>query len=91
MNKQEGSDDGNFYKGLFFGVLLGVGLIWFLGTKEGEKLKKELGEKGDEFLDKAKESIDKALSEGFIEGEGFQEQNTDAPQSPPNQFFEEQT
>ena len=75
MNKQEGSDDGNFYKGLFFGVLLGVGLIWFLGTKEGEKLKKELGEKGDEFLDKAKESIDKALSE----------------EQPPNQFFEEQT
>ena len=91
MNKQEGSDDGNFYKGLFFGVLLGIGLIWFLGTKEGEKLKKELGEKSEEFLDKAKESADKALSEGFIEGGGFQEQNSNTPQRSSDQFFEEQT
>ena len=75
INKESSSGAGEFYKGLFFGVLLGVGLIWFLGTKEGEKLKKELGEKGDEFLDKAKESIDQALSK----------------EQPLNQFFEEQT
>lgn len=75
FNNQE---EGNFYKGLFFGVLLGVGLVWFLGTKEGKKLKEQLSEKSEEFVERGKESIDKALSEGFIEDE-----QTLPPQSHP--------
>ena len=71
MDHNHGDEDGKFYKGLFFGALIGVGLVWFLGTKEGEKIKKQITEKGEEFVDKAQENIDSALSEGFVEDEGL--------------------
>ncbi|MEX0616192.1 MAG: hypothetical protein WD231_00090 [Candidatus Woykebacteria bacterium] len=80
--------EGDFYKGLFFGLLLGVGLVWFLGTKEGEKIKKQLADKGEEFVDRARESIDKALSEGFIEDESLQSERSHTPDQPPPPFFE---
>ncbi len=70
MDHNHGDEDGKFYKGLFFGALIGVGLVWFLGTKEGEKIKKQITEKGEEFVEKAQENIDSALSEGFVEDEG---------------------
>ncbi len=62
-------EDGNFYKGLFFGLIFGIGLVWFLGTKEGKQLKEQLSSKGEEFVERGKESIDKVLSEGFVEDE----------------------
>ena len=30
-------NDTGFHKGLFYGVLLGVGLIWFLGEYRGSR------------------------------------------------------
>lgn len=86
---QSNHEDGNFYKGLFFGLLLGVGLVWFLGTKEGKKLKEQLSEKGEEFVEKAKESIDKSLSEGFVEDEQTETAEHPAEESSPNRYFEE--
>lgn len=77
MDHSHGGDDGKFFKGLFFGALLGVGLIWFLGTKEGKKIKKQVTEKGEEFVQKAQENIDAALSEGFVEDEGLGSKDVD--------------
>lgn len=46
--------EGGFYKGLFYGVVLGLGLVWFLGTKEGKKVKTELLSKGEDLLNEVK-------------------------------------
>lgn len=81
-------EDGGFYKGLFFGLLLGVGLIWFLGTKEGKKLKEQVSERGEEFVEKAKESIDEALSEDFVENEQGTRVEHHGEESPPQRLFE---
>ena len=48
----------NFYKGLFYGVVLGLGLVWFLWTKEGRKAKEELLSKGEEFINQAGKKIE---------------------------------
>jgi hypothetical protein len=87
---QDNGGDGKFYKGLFYGLLLGVGLVWFLGTKEGKKLKEQLSDKGEDFIEKTKETIDKSLSEDFVEGDqGPSEGSTKETDSPPNRLFEE--
>ncbi len=41
----------HFFKGLFFGMVLGVGLAYFLKTKEGQKVRKELFQAGGEIID----------------------------------------
>lgn len=59
--------EGHFYKGLFFGVLVGVGLIWFLQSDSGKRLVK-----------KARNRLDEALS--FEPGmEDFEEEMAEDP------------
>lgn len=55
------------FKGLFFGMLLGLGLAWFFSTPEGEELKKQMRSHGEDLLDRAKEAIDEALKDDFAE------------------------
>lgn len=55
-NEEEG-----IYKGLFFGILLGVGLVYFLNSKTGK-----------EMIQKAKEKVNEVLSEEMEEG-GYEE------------------
>ncbi len=55
--------ENNFYKGLFYGVVLGLGLVWFLGTKEGRKVKNELLSKGEEFINSAGQKIETLTDE----------------------------
>ena len=81
--------DGGFYKGLFFGALLGIGLIWFLGTKEGSRVKKELVEKGEEVLARAKETVDEALSDNFVEDQQPSSEKPDKSAQSPQRFFED--
>ena len=67
MSDQGGGD---FHKGLFYGVLLGIGLVWFLGTKEGKKIKEQVLSGGEEFLNKASETIEATLEEKLENSEG---------------------
>lgn len=60
LSEKENHEAG-FYKGLFYGVVLGVGLIWFLGTKEGKKVKEELLDRGENLLNKAAERFEATL------------------------------
>ncbi len=60
---------GEFHKGLFYGVLLGIGLFWFLGTKEGKKIKDEMLSGGEDFLNKATKTIEATLEEKLDETE----------------------
>lgn len=62
--------DSGFHKGLFYGVLLGIGLVWFLGTKEGKKIKENLLENGEDFLNRASETIEATLEEKLDENRG---------------------
>jgi len=90
MDHNHEDEDGNFYKGLFFGTLLGVGLLWFLGTKEGKKLKKQITEKGEDFIEMAQENIDQVLSEGFVDDEGLGSSMDDqGVQEPAKRYFED--
>ncbi len=87
---RENGREGKFYKGLFYGLMLGVGLVWFLGTKEGKKLKEQLSDKGEGFIEKAKETVDKNLAENFVEDDqGISEENTKESKSLPHRLFEE--
>lgn len=69
MNSDKSNEGDGFYKGLVYGALLGVGLAWFINTKEGKKLKKQINAKSEEFLDKTKERIETALEDNFVEND----------------------
>ena len=82
--------EGHFYKGLFFGVILGVGLIRFLGSKTGKELIKT-----------ARKRIDEAISmepgiEDYEEEEASESPTPDVePESTfsakPRKFFKKKT
>lgn len=57
--------EGHFHKGLFYGVVLGLGLAWFFGTNEGKNLKNELFERGENLIEKTKEKIEELPDEDF--------------------------
>jgi len=77
-------NEGSFYKGLFFGLLLGVGLIWFMGTPTGK-----------EFVKRARKRIDETLAVGpgmedYEEGETSaapEPEPKSTASSPPRRFF----
>lgn len=47
---QNHDHEGSFHKGLFWGLIAGVGLIWFLNSEEGKKMVDKLKNKLDETL-----------------------------------------
>ena len=49
-NHNNKDHEGHFYKGLFFGLILGVGLIWFLNSDTGKDLVKQTRKRIDEAL-----------------------------------------
>jgi hypothetical protein len=81
-NHNNKDHEGHFYKGLFFGLLLGIGVVWFLGSESGK-----------EFVKKARKRIDEALStepgmENFEEGTAGPEPESKAATSTnPRVFF----
>lgn len=42
--------EGHFYKGLFFGLLIGIGTVWFINSEGGKDLVKKGRNKIDEAL-----------------------------------------
>lgn len=61
----ENNNDNGFSKGLIYGLVLGVGIAWLFGTKEGKKLKNEILEKGESVITSAKEQVNEAIDEDF--------------------------
>ena len=43
--------NGNFFNGLFWGALIGGGIVYFLGSQRGKELAEELKEKGLSLID----------------------------------------
>ena len=89
MSNDHDNGECGFYKGLVFGALIGVGLIWFLGTKEGKKVKKQISEKGEEFIEKAKQSIDGVLEGDFLEDDQVPPDIDEKSEFSPKRFFDE--
>lgn len=55
--------DNHFFQGLFYGLVLGIGLVYFLKTKEGQKIKKELISSGEEIFDEVSNRVIEFLEE----------------------------
>lgn len=53
-----------FIKGLFWGILASIGLLIFLETERGQKLKKEFKGETEGFLDSLPDLIDKLEEKG---------------------------
>ncbi|OGY26088.1 MAG: hypothetical protein A2134_03035 [Candidatus Woykebacteria bacterium RBG_16_39_9b] len=68
-NNNHETNESHFYKGLFFGLLLGIGAVWFMRTETGKKLKDKLQKQGDDMSENLKRKIDAALGKEFIEDE----------------------
>ena len=59
---EEKSNVGSFFKGLFFGGLVGAGFALLYAPKKGDELRKDLKEKSDEFLGDAEKFYGEAKS-----------------------------
>lgn len=55
--------EGHFFKGLFFGLIIGVGVTYFLRTKEGQRVKHELLGTGQELFDEVSDRVIEFLEE----------------------------
>ncbi len=51
---------GNFKRGLFFGGLLGAGLMWLSATKEGRAVRDQALEHAQEVYERVKKEVNKA-------------------------------
>lgn len=49
-NPEHQDQEGHFYKGLFFGLLIGIGTVWFINSEGGKDLVKKARNKIDEAL-----------------------------------------
>jgi hypothetical protein len=56
-HNHENHSESHFYRGLIFGAVLGIGLVYFLKTKEGQKVKRQLLGKGEELLEDFSEQV----------------------------------
>lgn len=67
-DKKNQEQEGHFYKGLFFGALIGIGLFWFLQSESGKSLINRAKNKLDESLstDPSEIDMDEELSEGDV-------------------------
>lgn len=57
MSEEAPRGDLRFFLGVFIGGLIGAAVIFFLGTKEGKRTGRILGDKGKDFLDDIKDRI----------------------------------
>ena len=61
---KESPDRQNTPNGFIMGLFFGAGLVFLFGTKEGQKFKKRLLEKGQETMDELPETVKKLQKEG---------------------------
>lgn len=54
--------DSSFSKGFLVGALIGAGLVFFLGTERGRKLKEKLLEQGEDVLEQAQKWLEASES-----------------------------
>jgi len=73
----ENNRDNKFMIGFFIGGLIGAGLMFLMGTKEGKKIEKMIEKKGKETLSDLEEKVDELKEKGeelIKKGEAIKEQ-----------------
>ncbi|MFH0750113.1 MAG: YtxH domain-containing protein [Candidatus Gottesmanbacteria bacterium] len=69
--------DNKFMIGFFVGGLIGAGLMFLMGTKEGKKIEKLIEKKGKETLEDLEEKVDELKEKGeelIKKGEAIKDQ-----------------
>lgn len=61
MSNEHQNNDWKFMVGFFLGGLIGALIIFFLGTKEGKKVKEQLEDRGRELIKKGEEIKEQVL------------------------------
>jgi gas vesicle protein len=56
--------DGKFVLGMFLGGIIGAGIIFFVGTKEGKRTAKLIQKKGKEVVDDLEERVEELEEKG---------------------------
>ena len=82
---EENNQEGHFYKGLFFGLLIGVGLVWFLNSEGGREIVKKARKKIDEALAQEPGMADYEFEEEEV---GPVEETKAKSSSNPRRFFQ---
>ena len=82
---EESNQEGHFYKGLFFGLLIGVGLIWFLNSEGGKEIVKKARKKLDEALAEEPAAADYEFEDEEV---GPVEETKVKSSSKPHRFFQ---
>ena len=82
---EENNQEGHFYKGLFFGLLIGVGLVWFLNSEGGREIVKKARKKIDEALAQEPGMADYEFEEEEV---GPVEETKAKSSSKPRRFFQ---
>jgi hypothetical protein len=81
--------EGHFYKGLFFGLLIGVGIVWFLNSEGGKELVKTARKKIDATL-AGEPGMEDYDIEDLETSESEQKAKATASE-PPRRFFQKKT
>ena len=81
--------EGHFYKGLFFGLLIGAGMIWFLNSEGGRELVKTARKKFDEAL--AAEPGLEDYDEDTVEPSEPKAESSSSQDKTPRRFFQKKS
>lgn len=76
-NPMNNDRDNKFMIGFFIGGLIGAGLMFLMGTKEGKKVEKMLEKKGKETLEDLEDKVSELKEKGeelLKKGEAIKEQ-----------------
>lgn len=88
-NPEGSNHEEHFYKGLFFGLLVGVGLVWLLNSEGGKELIKTARKKIDKTL-----AAEPGMADYEFEDEEVgpvEEQAKMKPSSNPRRFFQKKS
>ncbi|OGY28229.1 MAG: hypothetical protein A2Z42_03725 [Candidatus Woykebacteria bacterium RBG_19FT_COMBO_43_10] len=85
---EENNQEGHFYKGLFFGLLIGVGLVWFLNSESGKEIVKKTRRRIDEALAQEPETADYEFEDEEV---GPVEETKAKSSSNPRRFFQKKS
>lgn len=87
-------NDNRFMIGFFIGGLIGAGLMFLMGTKEGKKIEKLIEKKGKETIDDLEEKVEELKEKGeelIKKGEVIKEQVMEQMEEKKEDLTEEAT
>ena len=79
--KEKNREADALLKGIITGAIIGAGILWFIGTDTGKKLKQEIEDEGEDLIKRAKSKFDEATgTQSDLDEDDFSEP---VPMPPP--------